>query len=83
VDGNLLFLSKNYIDIALVGLPDLEMKGDHYSKEFDVQNLASLENEIYPSPGTPVFVVGHGLFPPRLRLPPSVCKGILSKVVFL
>ncbi|GAB4831172.1 hypothetical protein Ancab_005179 [Ancistrocladus abbreviatus] len=34
-----------------------------------------------PSPGSKAFVIGHGLFGPRCGLLPSICSGVISKVV--
>lgn len=34
-----------------------------------------------PSPGSKVFVIGHGLFGPRCDFAPSACVGVIAKVV--
>ncbi|PWA48272.1 Peptidase S1C [Artemisia annua] len=69
-DANVLYLSKGPLDIALLQLEFVPDKLQPIVMDF-----------ICPSPGSKVYVIGHGLFGPRCDLLPSVCVGVVAKVV--
>ncbi|PWA67909.1 Peptidase S1C [Artemisia annua] len=69
-DANVLYLSKGPLDIALLQLEFVPDKLQPIVMDF-----------ICPSPGSKVYVIGHGLFGPRCDLLPSACVGVVAKVV--
>ncbi|CAI9087416.1 OLC1v1021481C1 [Oldenlandia corymbosa var. corymbosa] len=70
VDAKLVYVSKGPLDVALLQLDFIPDQPQPISAQFTC-----------PSPGSKVYVVGHGLFGPRCDFLPSVCRGVVSKVV--
>ncbi|KAE9452563.1 hypothetical protein C3L33_15536, partial [Rhododendron williamsianum] len=69
-EARVVYVSRGPLDIALL---QLECVPDHLCPI--VQDFAC------PSPGSKVFVIGHGLFGPRCDFAPSACVGVVAKVV--
>ncbi|KAF7149964.1 hypothetical protein RHSIM_Rhsim02G0132600 [Rhododendron simsii] len=69
-EARVVYISRGPLDIALL---QLECVPDHLCPI--VQDFAC------PSPGSKVFVIGHGLFGPRCDFAPSACVGVVAKVV--
>jgi hypothetical protein len=75
--AKLVFISTSYIDVAVI----------KFSPPSSLRPVSCFLNPL-PEPikvserGTPIFVLGHGLFVPYQRLPPYVSRGIISKVVY-
>ncbi|KAF5179854.1 Glyoxysomal processing protease, glyoxysomal [Thalictrum thalictroides] len=65
-----VYISKGPLDIALLQLTSLPNDVSPIIPDFSC-----------PSPGSKVHVIGHGLFGPRSDLRPSVCSGVVSRVV--
>ncbi|XP_047313445.1 glyoxysomal processing protease, glyoxysomal isoform X2 [Impatiens glandulifera] len=69
-DARMVYVSKGPLDVALLQL------------EFVPDRLNPIVVDFTcPSPGSKVFVVGHGLFGPRCDSLPSVGVGVVAKVV--
>ncbi|XP_018440399.1 glyoxysomal processing protease, glyoxysomal isoform X2 [Raphanus sativus] len=68
--AKVVYICKNQLDVALLQLEDVPGK---------LQPIAA--NFASPPLGTPAHVVGHGLFGPRCGLSPSICSGVVAKVV--
>ncbi|XP_052202862.1 glyoxysomal processing protease, glyoxysomal isoform X2 [Diospyros lotus] len=69
-DAKVLYVSKGPLDIALLQLgyvPD--------------QLCPIIMDFSCPPPGSKIYVIGHGLFGPRCEFFPSVCVGVVAKVV--
>nr|XP_043610522.1 glyoxysomal processing protease, glyoxysomal isoform X2 [Erigeron canadensis] len=69
-DASVLYVSKGPLDIAVLQL-------EHVPDKL----LPIVMDVSCPSPGSKVYVVGHGLFGPRTDCLPSACLGVVSKVV--
>ncbi|CAE5958715.1 unnamed protein product [Arabidopsis arenosa] len=68
--ANVVYICKEQLDIALLQLEYVPGK---------LQPIAA--NFFSPPLGTTAHVVGHGLFGPRCGLSPSICSGVVAKVV--
>ncbi|KAK9267768.1 hypothetical protein L1049_010202 [Liquidambar formosana] len=69
-DARVVYVSKGPLDIALLQL------------EFVPDQLCPIGMDFArPSPGSKAYVIGHGLFGPRSDFFPSVCFGVVAKVV--
>ncbi|KAL0795678.1 hypothetical protein Bca101_067055 [Brassica carinata] len=68
--AKVVYICKEQLDVALLQLEDVPGK---------LQPVAA--NFSSPPLGTPAHVVGHGLFGPRCGLSPSICSGVVAKVV--
>ncbi|XP_058095741.1 glyoxysomal processing protease, glyoxysomal isoform X2 [Magnolia sinica] len=69
-DARAVYVSKGPLDIALLQLESVPNQLCPIAPHF-----------VCPSPGSKAFVIGHGLFGPRSDLCPSVCSGVVAKVV--
>ncbi|KAI3697873.1 hypothetical protein L6452_30972 [Arctium lappa] len=69
-DASILYVSKGPLDIAVLQLNVVPDKLQPINMDFTC-----------PSPGSKVYVVGHGLFGPRCDMSPSACVGVVAKVV--
>lgn len=69
-DASILYVSKGPLDIAVLQLTVVPDKLQPIIMDFAC-----------PSPGSKVYVIGHGLFGPRCDLSPSACVGVVAKVV--
>ncbi|CAL5411266.1 unnamed protein product [Camellia sinensis] len=69
-DARVVYVSKGPLDIALL---QLEVVPDQLCPI--VMDFTCL------SPGSKVYVIGHGLFGPRCDFSPSACVGVVAKVV--
>ncbi|KAI4296775.1 hypothetical protein L6164_036700 [Bauhinia variegata] len=69
-DAKVVYICKGPWDIALL---QLESVPD--------QLLPIVMNFAWPSVGSKAYVIGHGLFGPRCGFLPSVCSGVVAKVV--
>lgn len=69
-DASILYVSKGPLDIAVLQLNVVPDKLQPINMDFTC-----------PSPGSKVYVIGHGLFGPRCDLSPSACVGVVAKVV--
>ncbi|KAJ0808568.1 putative peptidase S1C, peptidase S1, PA clan, peptidase S1, PA clan, chymotrypsin-like protein [Helianthus annuus] len=69
-DASVVYVSKGPLDIAVLQL------------EFVPDKLVPIVMDFTcPSPGSKVYVTGHGLFGPRCDFLPSSCVGVVAKVV--
>lgn len=69
-DARVIYVSRGPLDVSLLQLKSVP------APLFPIKvNLAC------PLPGSKVYVVGHGLFGPRLDLLPLFCSGVVSKIV--
>ncbi|XP_010460619.1 PREDICTED: glyoxysomal processing protease, glyoxysomal [Camelina sativa] len=68
--ANVVYICKSQLDVALLQLEYVPGK---------LQPIAA--NFSSPPLGTTAHVVGHGLFGPRCGLSPSICSGVVAKVV--
>lgn len=68
--AKVVYICKEQLDVALLQLEDVPGKLPPIAANFSSPPL-----------GTPAHVVGHGLFGPRCGLSPSVCSGVVAKVV--
>ncbi|CAL9015522.1 unnamed protein product [Prunus brigantina] len=69
-DAKVVYICKGPLDVSLLQLKHI---ADHLSpiaKDFSS-----------PSVGSKAYVVGHGLFGPRCGFSPSICSGVVTKVV--
>ncbi|KAF7840284.1 glyoxysomal processing protease, glyoxysomal [Senna tora] len=69
-DAKVVYVCKGPWDVALL---QLESVPD--------QLLPIVMNFDWPSMGSKAYVIGHGLFGPRCGFFPSVCSGVVAKVV--
>ncbi|KAD3337799.1 hypothetical protein E3N88_33320 [Mikania micrantha] len=69
-DAHVVYVSKGPLDIAVLKLEFVPDKLQPIVMDFTC-----------PSPGSKVYVTGHGLFGPRCDLLPSTCVGVVAKVV--
>ncbi|KAL5774430.1 hypothetical protein ACOSP7_011987 [Xanthoceras sorbifolium] len=69
-DAKVVYVCKGPLDVALL---QLECVPDHL--------CPIIADFAQPSVGSAAYVIGHGLFGPRCGLFPSVCSGVVSKVV--
>ncbi|XP_024982804.1 glyoxysomal processing protease, glyoxysomal isoform X2 [Cynara cardunculus var. scolymus] len=69
-DASILYVSKGPLDIAVLQLNVVPDKLQPIIMDFTC-----------PSPGSKVYVIGHGLFGPRCDMSPSACVGVVAKVV--
>ncbi|XP_077221528.1 protease-like protein [Tasmannia lanceolata] len=69
-DAKAVYVSKGPLDIALLQLESVPKELCPIVPDFN-----------YPSPGSKAHVIGHGLFGPRTDLLPSVCSGVVARVV--
>ncbi|KAK1415579.1 hypothetical protein QVD17_31362 [Tagetes erecta] len=69
-DANVVYVSKGALDIAILQLEFVPDKLQPIVMDFTC-----------PSPGSKVYVTGHGLFGPRCDFLPSSCVGVVAKVV--
>ncbi|KAL6992534.1 hypothetical protein U1Q18_010644, partial [Sarracenia purpurea var. burkii] len=69
-DARVVYVSKGPLDIALLQLEPVP------------ERLRPIVMDVTcPSPGSKIFVIGHGLFGPRCDFSPSACVGVVAKVV--
>ncbi|KAJ0257943.1 Glyoxysomal processing protease [Hirschfeldia incana] len=68
--AKVVYICKEQLDVALLQLEDVPGTLQPIAADFSSPPL-----------GTPAHVVGHGLFGPRCGLSPSVCSGVVAKVV--
>ncbi|EOA38805.1 hypothetical protein CARUB_v10011114mg [Capsella rubella] len=68
--ANVVYICKSQLDVALLQLEYVPGK---------LQPIAT--NFSSPLLGTTAHVVGHGLFGPRCGLSPSICSGVVAKIV--
>ncbi|AEE30952.1 protease-like protein [Arabidopsis thaliana] len=68
--ANVVYICKEQLDIALLQLEYVPGKLQPITANFSSPPL-----------GTTAHVVGHGLFGPRCGLSPSICSGVVAKVV--
>eukprot|EP00897_Mesotaenium_endlicherianum_P010148 jgi/Mesen1/9161/ME000591S08488 len=72
-DAEVVYVSQGPLDVAVLRLE--ARAGERLA-------LRPLEHDMCPpAPGSPAFVVGHGLFGPRSDLRPSVTAGVVARVV--
>ncbi|XP_030480156.1 glyoxysomal processing protease, glyoxysomal isoform X1 [Cannabis sativa] len=69
-DAKVVFVCKGPLDVALLQLESIPNELCPIVMDFS-----------RPSVGSKAFVVGHGLFGPRCGFFPSVCSGVVAKVV--
>ena len=78
LSASLLFCSAGPVDVALLKIVP---RGDTKPADYPCIEMApSLSGGMQA--GSPVLVIGHALFPPATDLHPTVCTGIVSKVLF-
>ncbi|XP_073137672.1 glyoxysomal processing protease, glyoxysomal [Henckelia pumila] len=69
-DARIVYISKGPLDIALLQI------------EFASDQICPIVMDFScPSPGSKAYVIGHGLFGPRCDFLPSVCFGVIAKVI--
>ncbi|XP_065878364.1 glyoxysomal processing protease, glyoxysomal isoform X2 [Euphorbia lathyris] len=69
-DARVVYVSKGPLDVALMQL------------EYVPDQLCPIKVDITcPSLGSKAYVIGHGLFGPRCGIYPSVCSGVVAKIV--
>ncbi|PIA35196.1 hypothetical protein AQUCO_03600095v1 [Aquilegia coerulea] len=71
-DATVVYISRGPLDISLLQLTETSFPKDM---------SPIIPDFSCPSPGSKAYVIGHGLFGPRSDLRPSVCSGIVSRVV--
>ncbi|KAI3814894.1 hypothetical protein L1987_14541 [Smallanthus sonchifolius] len=69
-DASVVYVSKGPLDISVLQLDFVPDKLQPIVMDFTC-----------PSPGSKVYVTGHGLFGPRCDFLPSSCVGVVAKVV--
>lgn len=69
-NASVVFISKGPLDVALLQIEKVPVELNTIRPEF-----------VCPTAGSPVYVVGHGLFGPRSGLHSSLYSGVVSKVV--
>ncbi|WVZ99108.1 hypothetical protein U9M48_044455 [Paspalum notatum var. saurae] len=69
-NASVFFISKGPLDVALLQMEKVPIELNTIRPEF-----------VCPTAGSPVCVVGHGLFGPRSGLCSSLSSGVVSKVV--
>ncbi|KAJ8761108.1 hypothetical protein K2173_000787 [Erythroxylum novogranatense] len=69
-DAKVVYVSKGPLDVALLQLKSTP------SQLYPI-NL----DYTFPHLGSKAYIVGHGLFGPRCALSPSVCSGVVAKIV--
>ncbi|CAK7350557.1 unnamed protein product [Dovyalis caffra] len=69
-DAKVVYVCKGPLDVALLQLEHVPDQLCPTKVDFE-----------YPSLGSKAYVIGHGLFGPRCGFSPSVCSGVVSKVV--
>ncbi|GMY37401.1 glyoxysomal processing protease, glyoxysomal isoform X2 [Fagus crenata] len=69
-DAKVLYVCKGPLDVALLQLEYIPDQLSPIIVDFEC-----------PSLGSKAYVIGHGLFGPRCGLFPSVCSGVVAKVV--
>ncbi|CAN0853084.1 Glyoxysomal processing protease, glyoxysomal [Linum grandiflorum] len=69
-DAKVVYISTGPLDVALLQLDCIPDRLCPISVDLSC-----------PSLGSKAYVIGHALFGPRCGLPPSVCSGVVSKVV--
>ncbi|XP_043701200.1 glyoxysomal processing protease, glyoxysomal isoform X2 [Telopea speciosissima] len=69
-DARVVYVSKGPLDVALLQLESLPDQLSPITPDF-----------ARPSPGSKAYVIGHGLFGPRCDIYPSVCAGVVARVV--
>ncbi|KAJ1263505.1 hypothetical protein BS78_09G190100 [Paspalum vaginatum] len=69
-NASVVFISKGPLDVALLQMEKVPIELNTIKPEF-----------VCPAAGSPVCVVGHGLFGPRSGLCSSLSSGVVSKVV--
>ncbi|XP_042478321.1 glyoxysomal processing protease, glyoxysomal [Macadamia integrifolia] len=69
-DARVVYVSKGPLDVALLQLEPLPDQLSPIMPDF-----------ARPSPGSKAYVIGHGLFGPRCDIYPSVCSGVVARVV--
>ncbi|XP_075523189.1 glyoxysomal processing protease, glyoxysomal [Primulina tabacum] len=74
-DASIVYISKGPLDIALL---QIEFASDQLYPD----QLCPIAMDFScPSPGSKAYVIGHGLFGPRCDFLPSVCFGVIAKVI--
>ncbi|WCJ27070.1 protease-related [Euphorbia peplus] len=69
-DARVVYVSKGPLDVALMEL------------EYVPDQLCPIKvDNACPSLGSKAYVIGHGLFGPRCDIYPSVCSGVVAKIV--
>ncbi|CAH2034150.1 unnamed protein product [Thlaspi arvense] len=68
--AKVVYICKEQLDVAVLQLEYVPGKLQPITANFSSPPL-----------GTPAHVVGHGLFGPRCGLSPSICSGVVAKVV--
>ncbi|OMO76396.1 hypothetical protein CCACVL1_15703 [Corchorus capsularis] len=69
-EAKVVYISKGPLDVALLQLDSIPYK------------LSPIEVDLtQPSLGSKAYVIGHGLLAPRCGFSPSVCSGVVAKVV--
>ncbi|KAK8592377.1 hypothetical protein V6N13_062958 [Hibiscus sabdariffa] len=69
-NAKVVYICKGPLDVALLQLDSIPDKLSPIMVDF-----------IQPSLGSKAYVIGHGLLAPRCGFSPSVCSGVVSKVV--
>ncbi|KAG7962339.1 hypothetical protein I3843_09G062200 [Carya illinoinensis] len=69
-DARVVYVCKGPLDVALLQLDDVPDQLSPIIMDFEC-----------PSLGSRAYVLGHGLFGPRCGFFPSVCSGVVTKVV--
>ncbi|GMJ14685.1 degradation of periplasmic proteins 15 [Hibiscus trionum] len=69
-NARVVYICKGPLDVALLQLDSIPDKLTPIMVDF-----------IQPSLGSKAYVIGHGLLAPRCGFSPSVCSGVVSKVV--
>lgn len=69
-DAKVVYVSKGPLDISLLQLESVPSQLWPVSVDMGC-----------PSPGSKAFVIGHGLLGPRCDMLPSICSGVVAKVV--
>ncbi|OMO65200.1 hypothetical protein COLO4_31438 [Corchorus olitorius] len=69
-EAKVVYISKGPLDVALLQLDSIPYKLSPIVVDF-----------AQPSLGSKAYVIGHGLLAPRCGFSPSVCSGVVAKVV--
>ncbi|XP_050208667.1 glyoxysomal processing protease, glyoxysomal isoform X2 [Mercurialis annua] len=69
-DAKIVYVSKGPLDVALLQLEYVPDQLCPIKVDFSCPNL-----------GSKAYVIGHGLFGPRCGFSPSVCSGVVAKIV--
>ncbi|XP_021911111.1 glyoxysomal processing protease, glyoxysomal isoform X2 [Carica papaya] len=69
-DAKVVYISKGPLDVALLQLEHVPHQLSPITTNFE-----------HPSLGSKAYIIGHGLFGPRCGFSPSVCSGVVAKII--